>query len=218
MRDPGSALHETRRKLAEYTNCLWAGRETATSLHDVYTERLAAAARMAAMIDLHRPLADLMDLFRQETHAFPRDLLATSDGREARSAFNALGRAIRALEEFGLPSGHLRSGPESIVGEKLSAVSFVLDYLQLVFDGLTFTVLCPLRIQTLCGTIGSNENGFRDRLCKAIGHAVTSLTITDRIVDITFDCGQILIDLAAEVSGPERLLFSERDGRLTVWN
>jgi len=100
----------------------------------------------------------------------------------------------------------------------LSAVSFVLDYLQLVFDGLTFTVLCPLRIQTLCGTIGSNENGFRDRLCKAIGHAVTSLTITDRIVDITFDCGQILIDLAAEVSGPERLLFSERDGRLTVWN
>jgi hypothetical protein len=173
---------------------------------------------MASLIDLHRPLADLMDLFRQETHAFPRDLLATSDGREARSAFNALGRVIRALEELKLPSGNLRSGPEAIVGEQLSEVSFVQDYIQLVFDGLTFTVLCPLQIQTSSGTIGSNEKGFRDRLCEAIAHSVASLTITDRDVDITLDCGRILIDLAAEVSGPERLLFSDRDGRLTVWN
>jgi hypothetical protein len=112
----------------------------------------------------------LLDLFRSEDHAFPRDLLATDAGRDARSAFNALGRTIRALEEFKLPSGHLPSGPELIVGERLSAVSFVLGYIQLAFDGPSFTVLSPIQVQTPNSTARAGENGFRDGLCEAIGH------------------------------------------------
>jgi hypothetical protein len=109
VRGPGHTLEGPRRKLAEYTQRLLIGRETAAaSLFDVYTDRLVAAARMSSMIELRRPLADLMSLYRQEGQA--RDLLATDGGREARSAFNALGGAFRALEERKLPGRNRRCG------------------------------------------------------------------------------------------------------------
>jgi hypothetical protein len=219
VRDPGLTLEGARHKLAQYTQRLLVGRESAAaSLFDVYTDRLVAAATMASMIELRRPLADLVSLYRQEGQAFRRDLLATNDGREARSAFNALGGAIRALEELKLPGGNQRCGPELIIGGRLSAVSFVADYIQLAFDGPKLTVLCPLQIQTPGGTTRSNENGFRDQLCEAISHTVTSLTIDERTVGIALGHYEIMIDLAAEVTGPERLLFSDGDGHLTVWH
>ena len=178
-RQPHNAFHEARTKLAEYADRLWAGRETASvPLAGVYAERLAGAAKMASMIQLRRPLSAVIDLFRDEDHAFSREFLATDDGREARSAFNAAGRALRALEEFMLPSGNLPSGPDVIVGAQLSAVSFVQDYLQIAFDRPGFTVLCPIQIHTSHGdTVRSGENGFRDRICAAIGRTVTSLAI-----------------------------------------
>jgi hypothetical protein len=214
-----NALHDARNKLAGYTDRLWAGRGTASpSLSAVYTERLASAAKMASMMQLPDPGNALVDLFRSEDHAFPRDLLATDDGRDARSAFNALGRAIRALEEFKLPGGHLPSGPELIVGERLSAVSFVLDYVQLAFDGPRFTVLSPIQVQTPNSTVRAGENGFRDGLCEAIGHTVISFAIDDRAVNIELDGYRITIDLAAGSAGPEKLLFDDVDGRLAVWN
>jgi hypothetical protein len=214
-----NALHDARGKLAEYTDRLWAGRGTAsTSLSAVYAERLAAAAKMASMMQLPNPGNALVDLFRKENHAFPRDLLVTDAGRDARSAFNALGRAIRALEEFKLPAGHFPSGLELIVGERLSAVTFVLDYIQLAFDGPGFTVLSPIQIQTPNRTVRTGENGFRDGLCEAIGHTVKSFAIDDRALNIELDGYRITIDLAASSAGPEKLLFDDGDGRLTVWN
>jgi len=68
-----NALHDARSKLAEYTDRLWAGRGTASpSLSDVYTERLASAAKMASMMQLPDPGNALVDLFRSEDHAFPQ--------------------------------------------------------------------------------------------------------------------------------------------------
>jgi hypothetical protein len=205
--------------LAEYTDRLWAGRGTASpSLSDVYTERLASAAKMASMMQLPDSGNALVDLFRAEDHAFPRDLLATDAGRDARSAFNALGRANRALEEFKLPSGHLPFGPELIVGERLSAVSFVLDYIQLAFDGPSFTVLSPMQVQTPNCTARAGENGFRDGLCEVIGHTVKSIAFDDRAVNIELDGCRITIDLTGGSAGPEKLFFDNGDGRLAVWN
>jgi hypothetical protein len=214
-----TALHEARDRLAAYTDRLWEGREIAPpSLFGVYTERLACAARMAAMLHSPRPQPSaLVDLHRREDRAFPRDLLATDAGREARSAFNALGRAIRSLEDYARPDGRLPSEPASVVGERLSAVSFVLDYLQLDFDGLHFTVLCPAEVRTPDGTTKSGENGFRDRLCELIGSKVGALAIDERSTTIEFEGGcSVRLDLAA---GPsvEKLIFNDGAGMGRVW-
>ena len=219
-RPPHSALHEASSKLAEYVDRLWVGRESATaSLAAVYAERLASAAKMASMIQLRCPVSAVVDLFRHEDRAFPRELLATDAGRDARSAFNAAGRAIRALEEFRLPNGYLPSGPDVIVGAQLSAVSFVQDYLELAFDGPLFAVLCPLEIHTPHGgTAKAGEDGFRDRICEAIGRTVTALAIDDHAASIELGEYRITIDLVAGSVGPEKMLFHDEAGRITVWN
>ena len=205
--------------MAEYTDRLWTGGETASAcLSDVYADRLASAAKMASMIQTRQPLDALIVLIQREDHAFPRDLLATDTGREARSAFNALGRAIRTLEDFTLPSGHVPSGLEVIVGEQISAVMFVRDYLQLSFDGPGFAVLCPAQIQTPTNSAKYGENGFRDQICGAIGHIVKSVIVDDRAVSIEFDGYKIVLDLSGSPIGPERLIFNEGDGRMIFWN
>jgi hypothetical protein len=218
-RDRRNAIQEAGGKLAEYTDHLWAGRETASaSLSRVYTDRLASAAKMASMMQQRQPLDALVALFRREDHAFPRDLLATDAGREARSAFNALGRAIRALEDPTLSGRQLPTGPQVIVDKQLSAVTFVLDYLQLSFDGPGFTVLCPARIRTPSNSAQRGEDGFRDQICAAIGHIVKSVTVNDRAVSIELDGCEIVLDLSCSSAGPEKLIFNDTDGGMTVWN
>ena len=159
-RDRRNAIHQAGARLAEYTDRLWTGGETASAcLSDVYADRLASAAKMATMIQTRQPLDALIALIQRENHAFPRDLLATDTGREARSAFDALGRAIRTLEDFTLPSGHVPSGPEVIGGEQISAVMWARRYLQRSFDGPGFAVLCPAQIKPAHQLGPYGENG-----------------------------------------------------------
>ena len=59
-----------------------------------------------------------------------------------------------------------------IVGEKLSAVVFVLDYHQLQFDGSSLTILNPITVASGGSIVVVGEDQFRNRLCEQIAKIV----------------------------------------------
>jgi hypothetical protein len=213
------ALDAARGKLSAYTALLWDARETAPAdLKATYSDRLASAAKVASMLERPRLVKDVNELIRLEDHCFPRAMLATDAGREARSAFNSLARSMRALADLEASQGILPSGLESIVGAQLSAVTFVMDYIQLAFDGRCFTVLCPCIVSSPNVTIRSGEIGFRDQICTAIARQVTSVQVCDATMTIGLQDFRIAFDLTAPATaGGERLLFDDGTGRLQVW-
>jgi hypothetical protein len=214
MADRWTDIFKAREKLAQYSDTLWSGREAASGeLRHVYTQRLAVAARLATQLWNFYSVDAVRQLLREEDRAFPRALLATDAGRAARGAFNLLVRAAAALEEHRPRTGAGSSSVEDIIGEDLSAVTFVRDYLQLNFDGPVLTVLCPLVVHWPEGIASSEQPGFRDALCGVIGETVRSVEVGTDIMVVTFDRHKL--ELPFGKSGwPEHLTFHDRDGRM----
>ncbi len=69
---------------------------------------------------------------------------------------------------------------EQLRGERLNAVTFVQDYLQLWFDGLGVNVTNPLTVQTGQLFATSWQPGFRDALCSQIAKIVTEVECRER--------------------------------------
>jgi hypothetical protein len=95
---------------------------------------------------------------------------------------------------------------ESIIGEQLSSVEFVQDYVQLRFDGPTLTAFVwpVLRFRTKAVHFG--ESSYRDELCGRIGHKVRAAELRQgEAVIVEFEDGAIIsVSLRAEDSvGPE---------------
>ena len=76
-----------------------------------------------------------------------------------------------------------------IVGEQLSAVSFVMDYLQLQFDAYFLTVLTPLVILVGEQSYRLGDLPYRDALCERITHIVKEVTLSADHLRIGFDDG-----------------------------
>jgi len=87
-----------------------------------------------------------------------------------------------------------------LIGAQLSAVTFVMDYLQLQFDGRTINVFNPLTIMTEAGSIQSWNPGFRDLLCSQITKKVKEVQIMDGEKLLLFfeDLSEIHISLKEE--------------------
>jgi hypothetical protein len=155
--------------LDQYIEALWDGRSAAAGpLETLYLQRLAAAAHLSAL--LRPPLATntVKDIVRHENGAFPYAFLSTEHGRAARGAFNLFARAVTSLDDFRAGGGSFAVGPKAIVGEPLSTVTFVWDYVQLGFDGCGFNIMCPMSIRGPSDSVRSGAAGFRDRLCELI--------------------------------------------------
>jgi hypothetical protein len=93
-----------------------------------------------------------------------------------------------------------------LIGSQLSAVTFVMDYLQLWFDGPGINVYTPLTVVSGDQRITDGEPGFRDVLCAQIAKTVAALDL--RPADafaITFeDASCLSISLRPEdYTGPE---------------
>lgn len=83
---------------------------------------------------------------------------------------------------------------KSILGEQLSSVEFVQDYLQLHFDENTLTLYnWPyLHIDSKNYKIGNL--GYRDKLCEIIGHRISDvLLIENKDLNLFFEGGQQII-------------------------
>jgi len=210
--DTWEAVFVARTELAAYIDALWSGRLTATaSMKDIFTERLAVAAKLSALLRGLRSIKDIVTLVRDENGQFPRDVLATDAGRNARAAFNLLARAVAALDEHSAPDGSIPTGPESLVGEQLSSVEFVMDYIQLGFDGQFFQVLCPLHIHVGESIVRPEDDSFRNVLCGIIGQIVHSVDIGDAAVIIRFEHCRIDLLYGSDDSGRETLNYTNRD-------
>ncbi len=100
---------------------------------------------------------------------------------------------------------------EIIVGEQLSSVEFVQDYVQLRFDGPNLTLFVWPSLHFPDRKIRFGEPGYRDELCGRIGLKVTLATICeDEDIVIKFDDGvELFVSLrAADRTGPEAGYFS----------
>lgn len=80
----------------------------------------------------------------------------------------------------------------AIVGQQLSSVTFVQDYLQLDFDGPGFTLFIWPEVFRDEGSYAFGEPGYRDALCSAIAENVTEASFeTDVALEIQFESGTI---------------------------
>jgi hypothetical protein len=97
-----------------------------------------------------------------------------------------------------------------LIGEQLSAVTFVQDYLQLHFDGPRLTVFSHPVVRVGGKTFHWGKPGFRDALCNNIAKKVTAAQVAygDSIVIRFADGSTIKISLKDEdYSGGEAVNF-----------
>lgn len=108
-----------------------------------------------------------------------------------------------------------------LVGEKLSAAIFVMDYLQLDFDGILFTCWNWPLVENSAAVFSVSSSGYRDAVCDQIAKRVSRIEITEEVCLIAFeDTSRITIPLEVTADGPpEAAMFSD-DGRkvMIVWN
>lgn len=104
----------------------------------------------------------------------------------------------------------LESALGQIVGYVLSSVTFVMDYVQLAFDGPALTAYTLPMISLETGTLKWVQPGYRDALCAQIGRRVERTSVDRDHVAIVFSGGAaISISLRDEdYCGPEALEFS----------
>ena len=106
-----------------------------------------------------------------------------------------------------------------IVGEKLSAVVFILDYHQLQFDGPGLTILNPITVFSNGSSVAEGEDQFRNRLCEQIAKVVKSVTcMENESLIIEFEDGsKISVSLKDEdYVGPEAIVFHGNDNLLAA--
>ena len=97
-----------------------------------------------------------------------------------------------------------------IVGEKLSAITFVMDYWQLQFDGPTLNALTQVKVSADGSVLRDGDDQFRNLICGQIGKIVAEVEIANsESFAITFeDRSSISISLKAEdFVGPEAIVF-----------
>ena len=99
-----------------------------------------------------------------------------------------------------------------IVGQELTAVEFVQDFLQLRFDGPLLTLFIWPDVFREEGSYAYGEPEFRNVLCAQLGGTVTAATLEEgEAMEIEFENGVILrASLRAEdLDVPEAGQFSE---------
>ena len=79
-----------------------------------------------------------------------------------------------------------------LVGKPLTAVSFVLDYINFQFEDAFLTALSLPQVTSDSITLSFGDEGYRDMLCKPIGHQVVAASQTqDDQIRIELDEGSI---------------------------
>lgn len=114
-----------------------------------------------------------------------------------------------------------RLGISSIVGEPLSGVAFVQDYVEFHFDGKILRALSNPLLASGGGSWAFPEQGSRDALCSMIGRVVVRVTIDEGSrIEVVFSNGSsLVIPLeASALVGPEAAHFvSAEDQLIDVW-
>lgn len=108
----------------------------------------------------------------------------------------------------------------TLVGEQLSSVEFVQDYVQLRFDGPCLTAFTRPRVRLPGAEFQWETPGYRDALCARIATKVRDASISeDEAIRIRFEDGAIIeVSLQPEpCRGPEAAMFVTIDQDCWVW-
>jgi hypothetical protein len=109
---------------------------------------------------------------------------------------------------------------KQVVGEQLSGVTFVMDYLQLQFNPPpTINAYTAVTVFSNGKSFVSGDDQFRNRLCEQITKIVKSVVIrSEEGFLITFEDGSVIsISLKpSDYVGPEALEFRGRDNLWVV--
>jgi hypothetical protein len=88
---------------------------------------------------------------------------------------------------------------QELVGEQLSSVTFVMDYLQLAFDGPTINAYTWPTVGVAEEVLRFGNPGYRDALCARIAVKVVSVRLPPDRIEIAFaDGSMICISLRAD--------------------
>lgn len=107
-----------------------------------------------------------------------------------------------------------------LIGEEVSAVSFVRDYVEFHFDGPILRSLSNPTALVDGVEYRFPGPGARDALCRAIGSTVRALQLEeDRDLRLTTDICEITIPLDEKhLRGPEAMHFVPKwNGPIQVW-
>jgi len=104
-----------------------------------------------------------------------------------------------------------------LVGEQLSAVTFVQDYLQLHFDGPRLNVTGAIEVTADGSTVRAWESGFRDRLCAQIAKTLVAVASPgEKRIHFDFSDGsRVAVSLEPDAGLPEAVFF--HDERRNIW-
>ncbi len=117
---------------------------------------------------------------------------------------------------------------DAIVGEQLSEVIFIHDYIQLTFQGPRLTAWTTPQVNTGTGWLKYKEAGYCDALCSCIGATVQrALVVQDKVtgadVELYFEfVDGAIISVSTKPDdirpgGAEAAMLETDDG-LAVWN
>ena len=98
----------------------------------------------------------------------------------------------------------------ALLGQELSSVTFVQDYVQLDFNGPGLTLLIWPEVSSRDGTYRFPEPGYRDSLCSQIGKRVQAVSLAaDEALSLQFESDVIFrVSLRSEdYVGPEAMHF-----------
>lgn len=108
-----------------------------------------------------------------------------------------------------------------LVGEEISAICFVRDYIEICFDGPILRSLSNPRVIIKVTEFYFPESGSRDALCYAIGSSVQKIMLNEHqaLTLITDNDCQIVIPLDLQsLSCPESMHFVPVvPGPIQVW-
>jgi hypothetical protein len=105
-------------------------------------------------------------------------------------------------------------------GSRLSAITFVHDYVQLHFDGPGLTAITPARVHRLNETFEWGMPEYRNVLCEQIGKLVRrAFTLEAQEIKIDFEDGSsISISLRpADYRAAEAAVFDNPPNPTCVW-
>lgn len=159
--------------------------------------------------------------FRRDSHSDRRAFRSERDREEFVSKnFSQLNIRDLPLSEQVVtsPENPLRD----IVGEYLSDVTFVMDYLQMNFGGPSFNFYTWPVVLLAEGSFEITRPGYRDAICGLIGNTVQHVDVyLDTGLTLKFQGDKtITVSLRAPAGSamPEIATYSTRDQRGIIWS
>jgi hypothetical protein len=108
---------------------------------------------------------------------------------------------------------------KQLIGEQLSSVEFVQDYLQLRFNGPCLTVYGDIHhVFGKQSSISWGQPGYRDTLCGLMAHEVRKAECTNETIAVIFDNEFVWSMSLREEDhrGPEALMYVDCSNRIWV--